>query len=489
MVGSVSNTVEILEDRLFIDGRFIEAANQDRLAILSPIDGQVIGEVAFAGPQDVESAVEAAERAFVSWSSLSFKARAGFLDAIADHLDQRRNDLARLTARNNGKPLAQALMDVDDAVACYRYYASLAGLPGEEDVPGLEGGLVAHKDRLPLGPVALIVPWNFPLTTAAWKVAPALVAGCTVVLKVSEVTPFAELSLGSAAIAAGLPPGVLNILVGGPEAGERLVRDLRIAKISFTGSNRVGSSVMAAAAERAVPVTLELGGKSPIIVFDDVDPDWAAQIVAEGIFTNCGQVCSANSRLIVQEGIADALEERLVELARTMTIGDPLDPATTLGPLTSSAQYEKVIGFFDAARAEGLACLAGGDALGRPGYYVAPTIYGNVPVTSRLWREEIFGPVLVTRRFRTEAEGVALAADTPFGLGAVVLSGDIERAERVGRALRAGNVWVNTGQMVFPQGNWGGFGASGFGRELGLAAIEGFTGIRQIISASPRAGA
>jgi betaine-aldehyde dehydrogenase len=473
----------IAEDRLFINGSWREAADGRREEIISPVTERPLGSVAFAGVKDVDLAVEAAVRAFSPWAAVPASERGRYLLAIADHLASRADELARRTARNNGKPLEQGLMDVDDAVACYRYYAALVGELDAVPVADLPKGWRAVKDRLPLGPVALIVPWNFPLTTAAWKVAPALAAGCTVVLKASEVTPFAELALGGAASAVGLPPGVLNILVGGPECGEHLTRHPGIAKISFTGSNAVGAKVMAAAATRAVPITLELGGKSPIVIFEDVDLDEAARTVADGIFFNSGQVCSATSRLIVQESIADAIHERLSAIAHGRVIGDPLDPDTQLGPLTSAAQFAKVRTYLKTAEDEGLECIAGGNVVEGVGYFVQPTIYKDVPASSRLWREEIFGPVLVTARFRTEEEALALANDTDFGLGAVVLSPDGKRAARFGRNLRAGNVWINSPQVVFPQGSWGGFGASGFGRELGKAGLEGFTGIRQIITA------
>lgn len=470
------------EHQLFIDGVWRDAIDGRTADIVSPIDGTVMGKVAMAGAADTNLAVDVASRAFPAWAALPHEERARCLTQIANHLEARADELARRTAVNNGKPLAQGLMDVEDAVACYRYYARLITETSARPVDGMPDGFGAYKDRLPLGPVALIVPWNFPLTTAAWKVAPALAVGCTIVLKVSEVTPFAELALGTAALEAGVPPGAVNILVGGPSSGERLTRHPGITKISFTGSNAVGTKVMLAAAERAIPVTLELGGKSPIIVFDDVDLDQAAQTVADGIFFNSGQVCSATSRLIVHEAIAESFYQRLAHVAAQKVLGDPLDISTDLGPLTSTAQFAKVKDYLTIAETEGLTCLAGGKTVDRPGFFIEPTIYADVPNTSRLWREEIFGPVLVTARFADEAEALHLAHDTTFGLAAVVLSRDNERAERFGRSLRAGNVWINAPVMVVPQGNWGGFGASGFGRELGEAGLEGFTGIRQIIA-------
>jgi betaine-aldehyde dehydrogenase len=474
----------VAERQLFIGNHWRDSSDGGVISIVQPASGTTMGTVASATRDDVDMAVSAAHRAFADWSQSASETRAHALDAIADHLEGRRAELVERTARNNGKPIAEAEADLDDAVACYRYYGRLAadGLP---TVPvEAPAGCSVRKERLPLGVAALIVPWNFPLTTAAWKVAPALAAGCTVVLKASEVTPFAELALGSAALAAKLPEGVVNIVVGGPECGAHLTQHALVGKISFTGSNTVGERVMRAAAERAVPVTLELGGKSPIIVCADVDLDWAADIVAGSIFTNCGQVCSATSRLVVEADIAEALHSRLVARAEALVMGDPLDRSTTLGPLTSAAQLAKVEQYFAIAAEERLRRLTGGTRVSGPGQFVTPTIYADVPPTSRLWREEIFGPVLVTARFSFTAEALALAQDTSFGLGATVLCGDGERAARMAAALRAGNVWVNTGQVVFPGGSWGGFGASGFGRELGLAGLEAFTSVRQTLAPS-----
>lgn len=476
----------IAEDRLFIDGRWYDpAADTCGGEVVSPLTGEVIATIPWAGTHEVDLAARAAARAFPGWAAQSAAKRGTCLDLIADHIEARAAELGRRTALINGKPIAQAVADAADAVACYRYYARLCRDEAENDVrlSGLPCGWNACKQRIPLGPVALIVPWNFPLTTTAWKVAPALAAGCTVVLKVSEVAPFAELALGSAAQAAGLPDGVLNILVGGPDCGAALTRHPEIRMISFTGSNAVGGRVMAAAAERAVPVTLELGGKSPVLVFPDVDPDQAAGIVADGIFTNSGQICSAGSRLVVHTDIAGALLERLARIADGMVMGDPSDPATQIGPLTSAAQYRKVLGYLATAGAEGLDRITRREPCDGQGFFVPPTIFQDVPATSALWREEIFGPVLVSARFSSEEEGIALANDTAFGLGATVLCADPARAARVASGLRAGNVWINGPQMVFPQGSWGGFGASGFGRELGPEALHEFTGLRQIVIA------
>jgi betaine-aldehyde dehydrogenase len=470
-----------LPHQLYINGTWADATGGLTGSVLEPATGEIIAEIGYASPVDVDRAVKAAAKAFRAWSRTGASERGRFLIAIGEGLARRKDVLAQMTARNNGKPLAEALADIDDAVACYAYYGALAAEQDtNEPVSGVPDGLHVGKVREPLGVAALIVPWNFPLTTSAWKVAPALAAGCTVVLKPSEITPFAELALGLAVGEAGLPDGVVNIIVGGADCGAALVAHPMVDKISFTGSNTVGRLVMRAAAERFVPVTLELGGKSPIIVFDDYDLDRAADLIIGGIFTNCGQVCSATSRLLVDQKIAPALREKLKQRARSIVLGDPMDPSTTMGPLTSRTQLGKVTAAFDRAREEGLTLVTGGATRRGAGNFVWPTIYWDVPAESALWREEIFGPVLCAHTFSTEEEALTLANDTMFGLGAAVLSRDVVRARRLASAIKAGNVWINGPQYVFPQGSWGGFKASGFGRELGLAGLHGFTSIKQI---------
>lgn len=343
---------------------------------------------------------------------------------------------------------------------------------------------VAYRAKLTLEPVGvagLIVPWNFPLVTTSWKVAPALAAGCTVVLKPSEVTPIVELELGAIAHEAGLPPGVLNIVTGtGPGVGAPMTAHRDVAKISFTGSNAVGARVMQAAASGPKAIGLELGGKSPILVFADADLDQAAQLVVGGIFYNAGQMCSATSRLLVEKSVAPALLERVVGMAQDLTMGDPLDPATRMGPLTTRAQFDKVNGYIERGIREGQRLLIGG---GRPrdikrGWFVAPTIFTDVPPESALWREEIFGPVLCTRTFASEAEAIGLANNSDFGLVATIASRDAIRAERVADALEAGHVWINAPQTIFVETSWGGFKGSGIGRELGPWGLDAYLEVK-----------
>ncbi|MGE4253555.1 MAG: aldehyde dehydrogenase family protein, partial [Parvibaculaceae bacterium] len=453
---------------------------------------KVIHQVAAGGPEDVDLAVKAAAAAFPAWKRASGSVRGRFLSAIAERVRQRKDELARLSSLNNGKPLAEALIDMQDVAASFDYYGRLAvALDREQDssVEVPDAAFRATLRREPIGVAGLIVPWNFPMVTTSWKVAPALAAGCTVVLKPSEVTPIVELELGVIADEIGLPKGVLNLVTGtGPDVGAPLTTHEGVAKISFTGSNGVGARVMAAAAQGPKAVSLELGGKSPIVVFADADLDIATECVVNGIFFNAGQMCSATSRLLVEDKIAAELMKRVVAAAKALTPGDPLDPATTLGPLTTKAQYDKVMSYIARGKADGLDLILGGDRPEglRTGWFIAPTIFGDVPVLSPLWREEIFGPVLCVRSFASEDEAIALANDSDFGLVATVVTGDRERGERVADAIDTGLVWINSPQVIFVETSWGGFKASGVGRELGPWGLDAYLEVkhktRRIIS-------
>jgi betaine-aldehyde dehydrogenase len=437
-------------DQLYIDGRWQPAADGAPIPVINPATEEVIAQVAAGGAPEVELAVAAAKRAFRSWRKATGAGRAAFLRAIAGRVRERREELMWLSSLNNGKPLAEAAVDMDDVAAAFDYYADLA-----QELDRRQGNPVALPDSAfgaavrfePAGVAALIVPWNFPLVTTSWKVAPALAAGCTVVLKPSEITPLVELELGSIADEVGLPPGVLNIVVGtGPAVGAPLVGHHDVAKISFTGSNAVGEQVMVAAARDTKSISLELGGKSPILVFADSDLDHAVQCITAGIFYNCGQMCSATSRLLVEASVALPLLDRLVAAAEALPIGDPLDERVRMGPLTTAAQYRKVTGAIARGVEDGARLLTGG---GRPaglerGYFVRPTVFADIPQGSALWREEIFGPVLAVRTFASEDEAIEFANDSDYGLVATVVTGDDERAERVAAALEGGHVWINS---------------------------------------------
>jgi len=476
-----------MRDMLYIGGQWTEGSQGKTLAIVDPATEETIHRVTAGGPEDVDRAVAAARAAFPAWSSLPGTGRAAYLQAIADGLRARRAELARLSSRVNGKPLAEAEVDMEDAAATFAYYAGLARqLDSRQDtpVPLPNPAYRATVRREPVGVVALITPWNFPMVTAAWKVAPALAAGCTAILKPSEVTAPVELELGALAEAAGLPAGVLNIVPGaGAEVGAPLGTHPGVAKVSFTGSNAVGEQIMAAAARGTKRVALELGGKSAILVFADTDLDRAAELVASGIFTNCGQMCSATGRLLVEEAAMLPLLERLVAIARSMRVGPASDPETQMGPLTTAAQHRKVLDAIGRGRDDGARLVVGG---GRPegldrGYFVQPTIFTDVPPESALWREEIFGPVLCVRPFRTEDEAVAMTNDSDFGLVATVVTADAARAERVAAALEVGLVWINSPQAVFVENSWGGFKRSGIGRELGPWGMDAFLEVKHVV--------
>jgi len=474
-----------LHTQLLIGGSWSASADGRRLPVINPSTETVIAEVDAAGEADVERAVRAAAHAFEGWKSTTGAARAARLRSIARGVEAQCERLAALQSLNNGKPLAEADIDVSDVVVTFDYYASLAeGLDtlGETEVelPGTD--FRAWIRREPAGVAALIVPWNFPMVTTAWKLAPALAAGCTVVLKPSEVTPLPELELAAIAMEAGLPPGVLNVITGtGPEVGARLAAHPSVAKVSFTGSTAVGTQVMKTAAETIKGVGLELGGKSSIVVFADADLDLAVDLIAGGGFFNAGQMCSATSRVLVQRPIAAELLARLAQRAENLVVGDPFAPGVQMGPLTSCAQYARVTHAIAEGCASGARLVAGGTPPERPGYFVRPTIFANVPTESALWRDEIFGPVLCVRAFDTEAEAIATANDTQYGLVATVVTRDAARGTRMAAALEAGVVWLNSPQVIFPQTSWGGYKQSSLGRELGPFGLAAFQEIKQVV--------
>ena len=387
---------------------------------------------------------------------------------------------------DNGKPLPEAVWDIEDTAGCFHFYADMAERfdnEAETDVPLSEPRFKSKAVREPVGVAGAIIPWNFPMLMAAWKVAPALAAGCTVVLKPSELTPLAALELGVIADIVGLPAGVLNIVTGfGPDAGQPLVEHPGVDKLAFTGSVPTGSRIMVTAARDIKTVSLELGGKSPMLVFGDADIEEAVEWILFGIFWNQGEVCSATSRVLAEESLYPGLIARLVDETKKITIGHGLDDGVLLGPLVSQSQQEKVLAAIERGKAEGAAIVIGG---GVPeglehGCYVEPTIFGAVSTDSWIWNEEIFGPVVCVRPFKTEEEAVALANNSRYGLAAAVMTNDDVRANRVARALRAGIVWINCSQPTFTEAPWGGYKQSGIGRELGEWGFNNYLETKQI---------
>ncbi len=476
-----------MNGQMFINGHWRDARDGKTFAVINPSDETVLAEVAKGDASDVDEAVQAAGLALVSWRTSSGAERSRILREVARRVLAEKPNLARLQSLNNGKPLKEAMVDVDDVAATFNYYADLAaGLDAAQDaeVKVPLDHFSAKLRREPCGIVGMIVPWNFPMVTTSWKLAPALAAGCTVVMKPADATPLPELALARIIGESGLPAGVLNVVTGaGRTVGAAIVAHPQIAKVSFTGSNAVGKTVMQTAAEQVKGVSLELGGKSAIIVFDDVDLDAAVDLITGGIFTNSGQMCSATSRLLVHEAIFDDLRGRLKARAQAMVVGDPLLDTTDMGPMTNQKQYEEVLSFMARGKADGITLVAGGgrETAMAAGYYLRPTIFQDVPVDHTLWRDEIFGPVLCVRRFSTEAEAIEVTNASDYGLVATVLSKDEQRGYRVAAALEVGLVWVNSPQFAFPQLSWGGMKRSSIGRELGPWGLAAFQEIKHIV--------
>ncbi|WP_355662063.1 aldehyde dehydrogenase family protein [Halomonas salifodinae] len=471
----------------FIDNRWVASRGERRLPVVNPTTEAVIAEVTAGHPDDVDAAVAAARRALPAWQARSGAERAVYLEGFAAALTRRRETLMRLSSTHNGKVLAEAGIDLDDAIACYRYYAEearrLDARQGQV-VPLEMAGVEARCYQDPVGVVGLITPWNFPLVTSAWKLAPALAAGCTAVLKPSEVTPLPEQVLAEIALEVGLPAGVLNLLHGDGEGiGAPLSAHPGIDKVSFTGSNRVGEAVMRAAAAGTKGVSLELGGKSPILVMEDADPEQAADWVMAGIYFNAGQICSATSRLLVHEAVAEPLYAALAARIDALVLGDPLAEASQMGPLTSARQRDAVLGYLAIADQEGLNAVRDGRRreVPSPGFFLAPSLYRDVPVESRLWQEEIFGPVLCGRSVADDEEAIALANASDFGLAATVICRDKTRAAAIARRLQAGTTWINSEQLVLPQTSWGGFKRSGIGRELGPWGLAAYLEVKHCL--------
>jgi len=473
-------------DHLYINGQWVSPLEGGVFEAINPADESVITQVVSASAADVDLAVQAARAAFDHgpWPTLSGTQRARYLRAIAQQIRDRLPELAHLETLDNGKPLPESTWDLEDAAGCFDFYAELAeGLDGEVESIALPDERFDCKAvREPIGVAAAIVPWNYPLLMAAWKVAPALAAGCTVILKPAQVTSLTALELGRIADAVQLPAGVLNILPGpGSTVGHALSDHPGVDKLAFTGSGPVGSAIMATAAKDIKRVSLELGGKSPFVIFADSDIEKAVEWILFGIFWNQGQVCSATSRVLVEAPLYPRLLERLVSETRKINIGNGLAEGTLLGPLVSQSQYQDVLNHIQRAVEQGATLVTGGKAEGFDrGYYVAPTILTDMALDCAAWTEEIFGPVVCIRPFDSEEQAIELANDSRFGLAAAVMSADQARCERVARAFRAGIVWINCSQPTFTQAPWGGYKQSGIGRELGRWGLDNYLETKQI---------
>jgi len=471
---------------LYIGGAYVAPADGGTFITLNPATGEILAEVAEAKAADIDRAVAAARTALADgrWAGIDAADRGNLLWRLADAIEARAGALARLETLDNGKPIREAQIDIRLTVDVFRYYAGWTTKLEGQTIP-VRGNVLNYTLREPVGVVGAIIPWNFPLLMAAYKLGPALACGNAVVLKPAEETPLTALELGAIAAGVGLPPGVLNVVPGfGESAGAALVAHPDVDKIAFTGSTEVGRRIMREAAATVKKLSLELGGKSPNIVFADADLDAAARGAFAGIFYNMGQCCTAGSRLLVAAGVKEQLLERIVARARQLRPGDPLDPKTRMGPLVSGAQLERVLGYVERGRSEGAELLTGGARAhyegGERGFWVEPTVFDGVQPEHGIAQEEIFGPVLATLTFADEDEAVALANRTRYGLAAGVWTRDVKRAHRTARRLQAGTVWINTYHPLDAASPFGGYKQSGYGRELGAQALELYTQVKSV---------
>jgi acyl-CoA reductase-like NAD-dependent aldehyde dehydrogenase len=468
-----------IQTKLFIGGEFVDAADGATFATLDPHDGSVLANVAEAKQEDVDRAVAAATKAFHPWSRMAAADRGRLLLRLADAIEAEAENLAMLETRDTGHPMRDTLgLDVPRTAATFRYFGGMADKFQGSVVP-VEQGFLDYVVPEPLGVIGQIVPWNFPVMFTSWKMGPALAAGNCVVLKPSEITPLSALRVAELAAEVGFPAGVINMVPGyGDKAGDRIVSHPGIAKVSFTGSTGVGKMIARNAADTLKQVHLELGGKGANIVFADANVDAAVNGTAFGIFHNQGQACIAASRLIVHEAVKDEFMDKLVNLARSIRLGDPKQKDTEMGPLTSALHRDRVSSYLELAGQEGGAVLAGGKAPDvdglRDGYYVEPTIVETQP-DARAAQEEVFGPFMVAHTFKTDDEALRIANGVAYGLGGGLWTKDLSRAHRVARDLRAGMVWVNSYKRVNPGSPFGGVGVSGYGREMGFEAMREYT--------------
>jgi len=467
---------------MLIDGAFVQASDGRTFTCTDPYTGQDWGAVPLASESDVDRAVRAAHRTFEDgvWRKLPASRRVAVLRKFADLIEANARDIALTAVRENGKLFSEMHFGTLAFAEDGRFFGALAESVHGYTIDAPMPGFSAWTRREPIGVVAAITPWNTPLNLLGWKLFPALAAGNSVIVKPSEFTPVSTLMVARLGHEAGIPAGVLNVITGAGEVGNWLVSHPLVDKIGFTGSGATGAKIGKIAAERHARVSLELGGKSPNIVFEDADIDEMLKWTVLSLFSTAGQACNAGSRILVQQSIYDSFVERLGAAARSVQWGDPLASDTQMGPLSNRPQLGKVTSYFDRAREEELAVIAGGGRPDHPGFFVEPTIYANARADSRLILEEIFGPVAVVIPFADEAEAIRIANDTRFGLAAGVWTRDLSRAHRMIEAVRAGTVWVNTYRVGSHTIPFGGFKASGIGRETGIEALDAFTEVKSV---------
>ncbi|MGJ7542416.1 aldehyde dehydrogenase family protein [Variovorax sp. LT1R16] len=473
-----------MRHQLFIDGRFVDAESGETLATLNPHDNTTIADVALAGKADVDKAVAAATRAFPAWSRMAAADRGRILLKLADLIEANAEELAQLESLDTGHPIRDSrALDVPRTAACFRYFGGMADKFQGETIP-VEAGFLNYTLREPVGVVGQIVPWNFPLMFTSWKMAPALAAGNCIVMKPSEITPLSSLRIAELMQEAGLPDGAVNMVPGlGSVVGQYIAEHPGIAKVAFTGSTTTGRRVVEASAGNLKKVQLELGGKGPNIVFEDAFLPAAVNGSAWAIFHNQGQACIAGSRLVLHEKIADAFLEKFIPLAQSIRLGNPLDPETEMGPLTSALHRERVLAYVDVAREQGGEVLVGGKVPGGElalGCYVEPTIVRARSYRDRVAQEEVFGPFVTVLTFKDDAEAMEIANGTEYGLGSGLWTSNLQRAHKMARDLHAGMVWINSYKRVNPGSPFGGAGQSGYGREMGFDAMREYTQVKSV---------
>ncbi|MAY60583.1 MAG: betaine-aldehyde dehydrogenase [Rhizobiales bacterium] len=472
---------------LLIDGKFVPAQSGETFPTFNPSTGEVLAQIAKGEKIDIDNAVAAARRAFTGpWAKMKPFERQEVILRFAELVDAHIEDFSRLDAMDMGAPITATRARRQRAVGMLRYYAAQCTHIAGSTLPNsLPGDVFAYTLKEPVGVVGAILPWNAPLTSAIWKIGPVLATGCTMVLKPSEIAPLSPLLLGKLALEAGVPPGVLNIVPGMGDAGAALAAHPDVDKIAFTGSGATGAEVLEASKGNFKRVTLELGGKSPDVVFADADLDKAVPGAAMGIFANTGQVCCAGSRLLVERSIYEEFTSRVADYARQLRVGDSLDEQTQLGPISSAGQLERVSGYLDISRQEGLEILTGGDRISAganaSGYFFEPTVIKASDNRSRIAREEIFGPVVAAIPFDDMSDAMRIANDTEYGLGAGIWTRDVAKAHAMAKAIRSGSVWVNCYGYLDPVVPFGGYGASGYGRESGVEQLQDYLETKSVM--------
>ena len=469
----------VIHTQLFIDGKFVDAESGETMATLNPHDNSEIAQVSMAGKPDIDKAIHAAQRAYPKWSRMAAMDRGRILLKLADLIEANAEQLAMLESLDTGHPIRDSrILDVPRTAVTYRYFGGMAD-KFQGDVVPVEAGFLNYVTREPLGVVGQVVPWNFPLMFTSWKMAPALAAGNCVVLKPAEITPLSSLRIAELMAEAGMPDGVVNILPGlGQVAGQYIAEHPKIAKIAFTGSTATGRRIVQASAGNLKKVQLELGGKGANIVFDDAFLPAAINGAAWAIFHNQGQACIAGARLVLHESIAEEFLEKFTALAKSIRLGNPLDPQTEMGPLTSQMHRDRVLSYVDIARQEDGEVLSGGKAPGgelSAGCYVEHTIVRAKSSSDRIAQEEVFGPFVTVLTFKTDEEALAIANSTEYGLGAGLWTRNLQRAHLMAREIKSGMVWINCYKRVNPGSPFGGVGQSGYGREMGFDVMREYT--------------